>query len=287
MAMNKKKKMISILNIIIMLAVLYVIACVLGYFAQPFITYFPSRKIFSTPAALALNYEQLNFVASDGVRISGWFVPADKAQFTVIYCHGNGGNLSYYLDVAAFLNRLNLNCLLFDYRGYGESEGKPTENGTYLDAEAAYKWLVNEKKITPSQIIIYGWSLGAAVAANLATKVDCAGLALDGAFTSYSDIAQKHFFFLPVRLFAKYNYRTIDYIKDINCPVMLSHSRDDETSSFRFGEKLFEAANEPKRFFETSGRHNDAFLQSREIYENNWLEWLKFLRTENASEDYT
>lgn len=276
--MAKKKKMGTLLNIIIVLFCLYIIVCVLGYFAQPFVTYFPSRKIFSTPQTLGLEYEQLNLTTSDGVRISGWFVPAKDAQFTVLYCHGNGGNLSYYLENAAFLNRLNLNCLLFDYRGYGESEGKPTEKGTYLDAEAAINYLVNEKHIAQSKIIIYGWSLGAAVATHLATKVNCAGLAIDGAFTSYTDIARKHFFFLPVKLFAKYNYRTIDYIKDINCPVMISHSRDDETASFKFGKKLFEEAKEPKRFFETAGSHNEAFIQSEDIYEKEWLKWIKFLQ---------
>ena len=272
--------MVSILNIIVMLAVLYVLACVLSYFAQPFVTYFPSRKVFWTPENVGLKYEQLNLVTSDSVRISGWFIPAKNAQYTVIYCHGNGGNLSYYLDTATFLNRLNLNCLLFDYRGYGDSEGKPSEQGTYLDAEAAYNWLVNEKGIAPSKIIIYGWSLGASVAAKLAAKVDCAALVLDGAFTSYADIAQKHFFFLPIKLFAKYNYRTIDYIRDINCPVMISHSRDDEVSPLRFGKKLFEEASEPKKFFETADRHNEAFIQSKAIYEKEWLEWIKFLREE-------
>jgi fermentation-respiration switch protein FrsA (DUF1100 family) len=267
--------MTSVIHILIILVIVYVLTGVLLYFAQPFITYFPSKKIFSTPAQIGLKFEQVNLVTSDNVRISAWYVPAANSEYTVIYCHGNGGNLSYYLNIVAFLNGLNLNCLAFDYRGYGDSEGKPTEEGTYLDAEAAYNWLVNDKNISPDKIIIFGWSLGGSIAAHLAAKADCAALVLDSAFTNYADIAQKHFFFLPVKLFAKYNYSTIDYVKSVHCPVMVIHSRDDEIAPFRFGRKLFEEAGEPKKFVETASRHNDAFAENFGIYKKAWQEFLQ------------
>jgi fermentation-respiration switch protein FrsA (DUF1100 family) len=272
---KKRKKMTSVIYILIILFVAYILIGLLLYFAQPFLLYFPSKKIFSTPAEIDLKFEQVSLVTSDNVRISAWFIPAEKAEYTVIYCHGNGGNLSYYLNVVAFLNGLNLNCLAFDYRGYGDSSGRQTEQGTYLDAEAAYNWVVKEKNISPDKIIIFGWSLGGAIAAHLAAKVDCAALVLDSAFTNYADIAQKHFFFLPIKLFAKYNYNTFDYIKNIRCPVMIIHSRDDEVAPFRFGEKLFEAAKEPKKFVETAGRHNDAFAENFGVYKKAWQEFLQ------------
>jgi uncharacterized protein len=273
--------MITAVYILVMLAAVYVLAMVVIYFAQPFILYFSDKKVLSTPDDYGIKFENVTVVTADNVRINAWYVPADKSEFTVIYCHGNGGNLMYYLKVVSFLNGLNLSCLLFDYRGYGSSEGKPTEEGTYLDAEAACKWLVSEKKISPDKIIIFGWSLGASVASHLATKIDCASLVLDGAFTAYADITRKHFPFMPASLFAKYNYRTIDYLKNVRRPVMITHSRNDEVAPFRFGQKLFCAANEPKKFVETAGRHNNAFTDSAEIYKKAWLDWIKFLRAKD------
>jgi uncharacterized protein len=273
--LKKRKKMTIAIYILIILVGVYILISVLLYFAQPFITYFPSKKVSSTPAQIGLKFEHLILVTADNVHISAWYVPAANSEYTVIYCHGNGGNLSYYLDTVAFLNQLNLNCLIFDYRGYGDSEGKPSEEGTYLDAQAAYYWLVNEKGAAPFKIILFGWSLGASVAAHLATMVDCAALVLDGSFTSYVDIAQKHFFLLPVALFAKYNYNTLDSIKNVHCPVMITHSRDDEIAPFRFGRKLFEEAGEPKKFVETAGQHNDAFAENFGIYKKAWQEFLQ------------
>ena len=257
---KKRKKMTIVIHILIILVVAYVLTGLLLYFAQPFILYFPYKKVLSTPADLGLKFEQVTLVTSDNVHISAWYVPAAKSEFTVIYCHGNGGNLMYYLDIVAFLNSLDLNCLAFDYRGYGDSEGKPTEEGTYLDAEAAYNWLVNEKNISPDKIIIFGWSLGAQSPLILRQK-SIVPLLFSTGHLQIMPILPKSIFLSAVKLFAKYNYRTIDYIKNISCPVMVIHSRDDEIAPFRFGEKLFETAKEPKKFVETAGQHNDAFAE--------------------------
>ncbi len=173
---------------------------------------------------------------------------------------------------------MGLNCFIFDYRGYGNSQGKPSEEGTYLDAEAAYKWLTEEKKISPDSIIVFGRSLGGSIAAQLATKSQVGALVIESTFTSYVDIGRKFYPYMPVQWFARFSYNTVRYIKDVLCPVMLIYSRDDEIMPFEFGRELYEAANEPKELVEIFGSHNDGFLMSGEIYKNAWTKWLKFLK---------
>jgi fermentation-respiration switch protein FrsA (DUF1100 family) len=182
------------------------------------------------------------------------------------------------LDSINFFYDIGLNCFIFDYRGYGNSQGKPTEEGTYLDAAAAYKWLTEEKRIPPADIIIFGRSLGGCIAAQLASKVQPGALAIESTFTSYVDMGRKLYPYLPVRWFAAYSYRTIDYIKEIRCPVMIIHSRNDEVVPFEFALELHEAANKPKQFVEIIGSHNDGFIVSCEIYQNAWTTWLKSLQ---------
>ena len=151
-------------------------------------------------------------------------------------------------------------------------------NGTYLDAAAAYKWLTWEKKVSAENIIAFGRSLGATVAAQLASKVGVRGLVIESAFTSYADIGRKFYPYMPVRWFARFRYPTIEYVRKVDCPVMLIHSRNDDLVPFEFGLELYEAANEPKEFVEIFGSHNDGFLVSSEIYRKAWAKWLKLLK---------
>ena len=185
--------------------------------------------------------------------------------------------MMHQLDSINIFYNLGLSCFIFDYRGYGKSEGKPSEEGTYLDARAAYNWLIREKKISPSNIIVFGRSLGGSIAAELASKVEMGALTIESAFTSYVDIGKKFYPYMPVRWFARFSYRTIDYVKNVRCPVLIIHSRADEIVPFEFGLELYEAANEPKEFVEIFGSHNDGFLVSSEIYKSGWKKWIKFL----------
>jgi len=171
-----------------------------------------------------------------------------------------------------------MSCFIFDYRGYGSSEGKPGEEGTYLDVRAAYKWLTEKKNIPAENIIIFGRSLGGSIAAHLASKARAAALIIESAFTSYVDIGRKFYPYMPVRWFARFSYGTIDYVSRVNCPVMIIHSRNDEVIPFEFGLQLYEAANEPKEFIEITGGHNDGFLVSGEVYKQAWSRWLKSLK---------
>ncbi|MFQ6034476.1 MAG: alpha/beta hydrolase [Sedimentisphaerales bacterium] len=248
------------------------------YIMQPKFLYSPVQEISCTPGDLGLEFEQVVFKSSDGLLLSGWYIPAENSEFTVLFCHGNGGNIFHRLDSINIFQNLGLNCFIFDYRGYGNSEGKPSEEGTYLDAEAAYDWLIEKKKESADNIIIFGRSLGGSIAAQLASKVKARALAVEGTFTSYVDIGRKFYPYMPVRWFARFSYRTIDYIKDVHCPVMFVYSRNDEVVPFEFGLQLYEAANEPKEFIEIFGSHNDGFLVSGEIYKKAWIKWLKFLK---------
>jgi len=247
-------------------------------FMQPRFLYRPVRDVAFTPADLDLDFEEVTFQSDDGVVLNGWFVPASKARFTVLFCHGNGGNIMHRLDTINLLQNMGLNSFIFDYRGYGKSAGKPTEAGTYLDARAAYDWLVQAKGVPAERIIIFGRSLGGSIAAHLAGQVAARGLVVESTFTSYPDIGAKFYPYMPVRLFARYRYNTRAHLSRVRCPVLLMHSPDDELVPFEFGVQLFDAANEPKQFVKLIGGHNDSFLVSGDLYKDAWDRWLDFLK---------
>ena len=262
----------------VILLVAYGVWGVVLYIMQPKFLYSPVRDVSYTPGELELDFEDVVFKSDDGLQLSGWHVPAQNSEFTVLFCHGNGGNMMHRLDSINIFHDLGLNCFIFDYRGYGDSQGKPSEEGTYLDAGAAYKWLIEGKKTPPDNIIIFGRSLGGSIAAQLASRVKAGALIIESTFTSYADIGRKFYPYMPVRWFARFSYRTIDFIKNVHCPLMLIYSRNDEVVPFEFGTELYEAANEPKEFIEIFGSHNDAFLVSGEIYRKAWRKWLTFLK---------
>ncbi len=247
------------------------------YLRQSRFVYWPKRGTWPTPNKIGLEFEDVVFRTSDGLLLNGWYVPAGGPGFTVLFCHGNGGNIAHRLDSISLFHDLGLSCFIFDYRGYGDSEGKPTEKGTYLDAEAAYRWLTEQKGVPPNDIVILGRSLGGSVATYLAGRVKARALVAESTFTSYVDMAKIYFPYMPVRWFARFGYNTGDYIKKIDCPVMLIHSRDDEVVPFKFGLELYWAANEPKEFVAISGSHNDGFLVSGDLYRKAWQKWLRFL----------
>jgi fermentation-respiration switch protein FrsA (DUF1100 family) len=265
-------------SIILVVFVAYTILALALYFMQSAFLYSPVREVPYNPADIGLAFEKVVFETEDGLKLSAWFIPVEKAELTVLFCHGNGGNMTHRLDTINILNELGLNCFIFDYRGYGSSQGKPSERGTYLDVEAAYKWLTEEKKIPSQNIILFGRSLGGSIAAYLATKVEAKGLIVESSFTSYVDMGRKFYPYMPVHLAATYSYKTIDYVRQVHGPIMIIHSRNDEVIPFEFGLRLYDAANEPKEFVEIFGTHNDGFLFSGETYRQAWSNWLEFLK---------
>ena len=236
------------------------------YFMQARLIYFPRRGIDVTPADIGLPFEPFTVRASDNVRITGWFVPATNSRDTVLFCHGNGGNISDRLDTIAILHGYGLDVCIFDYRGYGESGGSPTENGTCRDTRTVHDWLVNERGADPARLIIHGRSLGAADAARIAAERPPRMLILESPFASIVDMGKELYPWLPVRLITRFRYDTAAYVAQARCPVLVIHSRSDDIIPWEQGLAVFEAAPEPKRFLEITGGHNDGFLTSGELY---------------------
>lgn len=246
--------------------VLYLIlATYMATFQSRFV-YYPTYEIESNPENIGLEYERIDFKSTDGTALTGWFIPAAENKGVVLFCHGNGGNISHRLETIAILNKLGLSTFIFDYRGYGQSKGKPSEKGTYRDAEAAWRYLIQDRKVPAYNLIIHGRSLGGSIAAWLSAKHIPEVCILESTFTSVPDLGAEFYPWLPVKLLSRFSYSTISYIKKITCPVLIIHSSQDDLIPFKHGHTLFEAANEPKEFLDIHGAHNDGYILSKERY---------------------
>ncbi len=226
----------------------------------------PSRELAATPAQIGLPYETVHLDTTDGVRLHGWYLPADGARGTLLFFHGNAGNISHRLDSLRIFHDLELNVLIFDYRGYGQSEGRPGEEGTHQDALAAWRHLVDARGENPERIVLFGRSMGAALAAWLAARERPGALILESGFTSVPDMAAELYWWLPARRLARLEYATRDYLAAVRAPVLVVHSPDDEIIAYRHGRALYEAAAAPKAFLELKGDHNTGFLESGADY---------------------
>ncbi|MFQ5414329.1 MAG: alpha/beta hydrolase [Phycisphaerae bacterium] len=244
----------------------YVGVCVILGFLQSRLMYFPSRGYPQTPRDVGLAFDDVTLETSDGVAIAAWYVPAASPNGSIIFCHGNAGNMADRLGDCAVLSGLGYNVLMFDYRGYGRSEGKPDEHGTYHDAAAAWAYLAGRRREPAARIIIFGRSLGGAVAIELATRHPPAALVVESTFTSMEDIARLHYPFLPVRLLLTYRYDSIAKVGRIPCPKLFIHATDDELIPLANGRRLFDAAAAPKAFVETPGGHNTGGYASAAAY---------------------
>jgi len=231
------------------------------------------------PNSFGLPFEELRLTAEDGASIHGWFLPApsSKPGYAILFCHGNAGNISHRLTKSRLLRPLGLAILLFDYRGYGRSEGTPSEEGTYWDAEAAYRYLVDKKGYSPDRIVLYGESLGAAVALELALRRASRALILESPFTSVPDMGQRIFPYLPLRWLLRYRYDNLAKIPGLREPIFILHSPQDDVVPYEMGRRLFEAAPEPKRFFQLSGDHNEGFLDTGDAYPKAFADFLSSL----------
>lgn len=252
--------------IVVTIAAVYLGICLFVFLIQPRLVYFPTRQVQATPAAIGLDYEAVTLTASDGVRIAAWFIPAAKPRGVLLFCHGNAGNIGDRLDSFRIFHGLGLSTLIFDYRGYGASEGAPSERGTYLDAEAAWSFLVNHRKVPPQQIVVFGRSLGGAVAAWLASEHAPGALILESTFTSVPDLGARLYPWLPVRLLSRFRYDTRSCVRRAKCPVLVVHSPQDDIVPYALGRALFDAAGEPKELLQLTGSHNDGFLLTGKPY---------------------
>ncbi|MEO7320659.1 MAG: alpha/beta hydrolase [Nitrosospira sp.] len=259
-------------NLTIMAAIAYGALALVIFFSQSGLIYYPEteRNIVATPDYVGLAYEPVEISTADGETLHGWFVPAPAASVTVLFFHGNAGNISHRMEYLLMFHRLGYNAFIFDYRGYGQSSGSPSEAGTYTDAQSAWRYLTEEKSISPARIVLFGESLGGAVAAWLAMNEKPGMLVLASVFTSVPDLAEKIYPFLPVRLLSRFDYNTIEYLKSVTFPTFIAHSRQDEIVPFAHGQALYQAAPEPKQFLELQGGHNSGFIFMQE-------DWVKAL----------
>lgn len=223
--------------------------------------FFPMRQIEYTPKDIGLIYKEVFFKAEDGVELNGWLIPAKGTKGTILFLHGNAGNISHRFEKLQIFHDLNLNVFIFDYRGYGKSKGSPSEKGLYLDAKAAYDYLVSKEGIRKEEIILFGESLGGAVAIDLASKKKVKAIIVESAFSSAKDMAKRIYPFIP-SFFITSDFNSVKKIKNIQVPKLIIHSVDDEIVPFDLGRKLFEAAPPPKEFLKIRGGHNTGFLNS-------------------------
>ncbi|HWP58925.1 MAG TPA: alpha/beta hydrolase [Candidatus Acidoferrales bacterium] len=230
--------------------------------------YYPQAAIEQTPARAGLGFEDVYFATEDGLRLHGWFVPHPGAKTTVVWFHGNAGNIGHRVDNLKLLHdKVGVHIFIFDYRGYGRSEGKPSEEGLYKDAAAAVAYLGSRRDVDPARLVFFGRSLGAAVAAEAALKYGCLALILETPFASIREMARAAFPLLPLWPLIRTRYDTLEKVRRIDVPVLVIHGDQDEIVPFRQGKEIFDAAPEPKEFYAIPGaRHNDTYIVGGDAY---------------------
>jgi fermentation-respiration switch protein FrsA (DUF1100 family) len=246
-----------LLKLLLLVLLVYAGVCLAVALFQGRLVWFPGPPPSSTPASQGLAFEPLTLRTEDGLALDAWFLPTERPIATVLVCHGNAGSIANRVWLARAYLAMGCSVLLFDYRGYGRSEGRPTEQGTYRDADAAWRHLVEERGVEPGRLVVHGESLGAAVALELASRRAVGALVLESAFTSLADLGARLYPLLPVRWLATIRYDNLARIGAVRAPLFVIHSPDDEIVPYADGQALFEAAPAPKEFLETSGGHND------------------------------
>jgi len=275
------------LKIIAIIGLCYAAITAWVYFSQRKMLYFPTRTLAATPADAELNHEEVWLTNTIGTRIHAWWIPHENARFTVLFSHGNGGNISHRLETFRIFHELGLSIMIYDFSGYGQSEGEPSEDATRADAHAAWDWLVNDEKIAPDSIILFGRSLGGAITAGLAGDltqdgVSPAGIILESTFTSVPDMGAYIYPWLPVRLLSRYQYNSVTGLNDVRLPALFSHSQDDEIVPYALGRTLFESYQGPKSFLELPGDHNGGYALMGQGYLNGLNQFLTTLEKERS-----
>lgn len=282
---RRRKRFTTLPRLLVIIVSTYAIVCLVVWFFQAKLIYFPSHEYRVTPADAGLAFEDLTIETSDGVEISAWYIPHPNAQGTILFLHGNAGNMSDRLVGIKEFHRLSYSVFIIDYRGFGLSAGSPSEKGTYLDAQAAWAYLTQTRGEPPHRIALFGRSLGGAVAIDLASRLGKDGpaaLVVESTFTTLGDVGQRHYRFLPIRWLITHRYDSIDKVGRISCPKLFLHGTDDELIPIADARRLFEAASPPKRFIETPGTHNSSGITYSSEYSARLAAFLHEAMTTNV-----
>ena len=263
---GKRKHTLKIVFLTLLSVVLLTKALIL--FTEEKNLYIPDRKITLTPQNVGLGYEDLYFKTEDGQSLNGWFIPAKDAKVTLLYCSGRGGNLSSDLINVRFFNSLGISVFDFDYRGYGNSSGSPSEQGLYKDVRAAFDFLITRKDINKDKIVVYGKSLGAPVAADLCLTRKVAAVILEGSFPSLRTYVSDLGGFLPIQWLVSEKFDTVSRVKKIHIPKLIVHGMDDEVVPFPEGRFIFNEAALPKEFLPYDGGHDDDIYITSDAYKD-------------------
>lgn len=269
------------------LAGLYGLLVLFVYYNQAsllFLPHIPERNITRTPDHIHLKYEEIILHTRDQQRLLAWWVPHPQAAGTILFFHGNAGNIGHRLETLQTFHELGYNVFMPEYRGYGQSSGKPSEAGLYLDADSAWQYLTNHRKIPASQIIIAGRSLGAAVALYLAEQQPARAVLIESAFTSVPDMATLHYPWLPVRWLSKFEFDNRARIGKVRSPILIVHSQDDEITPYTHAQQLYALAGQPKHLLELQGGHNESLYVSYGKYRDGLRQFLSTLPNDKHQE---
>ncbi len=230
--------------------------------------FFPDKTIEETPRQWGMAYEEIYFTTEDGLRLNGWWIPGTGSPITLLWFHGNAGNISHRLEnIKLRHDRLAINIFIFDYREYGKSEGKVSEGGTYRDGDAAVRYLRGRGDLDPARIVFLGESLGSAVAVEMAIRHGCAALVLESPFLSIQEMAKASFPFLPLGPLLRTRYDNLSKIGKVRAPILIVHGENDEIVPLQHGRRLFGAAPEPKELFIVKeAHHNDLYVVGGTAY---------------------
>ena len=250
--------------------ILWVIIFIIGFiayvrFMEASGIFYPSQVIAQNPSAFGLAFEDVYFFTQDHIKLNGWFIKAPKSTSTILFLHSNAGNMGDRLDKIDLFHKMGLNVFIVDYRGYGKSQGHPTEKGMYLDSVAAWDYLLARMDVNPKRIIGYGESLGGAAVIDLASRYPVAAMISDSSFSSAADMAKKILPIVPTFLLSV-KMDSVGKIKNISAPKLIIHSPEDEMIPYAQSQKLFQAAAEPKVFLEITGDHNEGYDVARSVY---------------------
>lgn len=268
------RRMILLLAKLIYLAVIAMVLFSAGlYFAQGRLIFLGTREMDRDPGDAGLDFEEIRLPVA-GYETHAWYVPLQNHRGVVLFSHGNAGNLSGRLESIGLLRSMGFSVLAYDYGGYGFSTGSPSEQRLYADIRAMWDYLINVKQIPPSEIVLFGRSLGAAPTAELAQSVTPGAVVLESAFLSVPDVARNMPIVGRLTWLIRHRFENKDKVAKFTSPVLVIHSPDDEVIPYAHGQRLFELAREPKTFLEIRGDHNLGFVISEPVYRPGWEAFL-------------